>query len=274
MLVAVPLIAIVGGARCYAEPRPAYSVGVVPQFDARQMRAIWEPILRHVSEAAGVRLELHGASGIPAFEREFEQGRYDFAYMNPYHMLIANRAQGYVPLVRDRQRALRGIIVVKRNGGAENIADLAGRIIAFPAPNALGASLLPRAEFARVYGIDFEARFVANHDSVYLNVALGQAEAGGGVMRTFRQQPEDIQNRLRILHKTQPIAPHPFAAHPRVPSEVRDKVRRVLLDLANDESGQALLARIPMRRAGTAELRDYEALKSLALEEFYVRNDD
>ena len=124
IFVAVMLFGSPSVALCSSDERPVYTVGVVPQFDARQLRSIWEPILRRVSELTDIRLELRGAAGIPEFEREFERGDYDFAYMNPFHMLLANRAQGYLPLVRDRQRALRGIIVVRRDGGVLKVADL------------------------------------------------------------------------------------------------------------------------------------------------------
>ncbi|MEK9775021.1 MAG: PhnD/SsuA/transferrin family substrate-binding protein, partial [Quisquiliibacterium sp.] len=77
-----------------------YTFGVVPQFDARKVVEIWGPILKELEKRTGFDFELVGSPKIPQFEIEFEQGRYDFAYMNPYHALIAGRTQKYLPLVR------------------------------------------------------------------------------------------------------------------------------------------------------------------------------
>ena len=93
-------------------------------------------------------------------------------------------------------------------------------------------------------------------------------------MRTLRQQPENVQNRLRVLHETQAVAPHPFAAHPRVSLAVSDKIRRALLQLAESKSDQILLARIPMPRPGAASIDDYTPLNSLSLDAFYQRGGD
>jgi phosphonate transport system substrate-binding protein len=61
--------------------------------------------------------------------------------MNPYHAIRANKKHGYAPLVRDVGRSLFGIIVVKKDSPIETVSELDGEIVAFPAPNALGAAL-------------------------------------------------------------------------------------------------------------------------------------
>ena len=158
-----------------------YTFGVVPQFEARRIVEIWEPILDRVADAAGIDLTLMGSADIPAFERELATGKLDFAYMNPYHLVVAHDAAGYLPLVRDVGRTLFGIIVVHRDSSIQAPADLDGKTVAFPAPNALGASLLVRAELDRKFQVRITPRYVSSHTSVYLNVVTRQTDAGGGV---------------------------------------------------------------------------------------------
>ena len=140
---------------------------MVPQFDARRIKTVWRPILDRVAKQAGVSFDLEGAPSIPDFEKAFESGVYDFAYMNPYHLIVANDTQGYLPLVRDYSNLLHGIIVVRKDSPIENVKQLDGKKVAFPAPNALGASLIPRAEFKRTFGITVGAgiRFAATPQS-------------------------------------------------------------------------------------------------------------
>ncbi len=45
-----------------ANTETIYSVGVVPQFEARRITEIWQPILAEVSQLSGVKLELKGLS--------------------------------------------------------------------------------------------------------------------------------------------------------------------------------------------------------------------
>lgn len=248
----------------------SYTVGVVPQFEQRKLFKIWQPLLNELEKRTGFALHLVGSPKIPAFEKKFMAGEYDFAYMNPYHVLKAHKSQGYIPLVRDGSRRLKGVLVVKKDSPIQDVKGLEGKILAFPSPNALGASLLMRADLANLYGINFFPRYVQTHSSVYLNVALGQTVAGGGVMSTLRAQPKEVQDRLRVLYETRTMAPHPLAAHARVPVAHREKVKEAWLALATTEAGQAMLSKIPMRTAVPASIDDYTPMQAWGLDAFYV----
>jgi phosphonate transport system substrate-binding protein len=251
-----------------------YKFGVVPQFEPRKLAAIWNPILAALEQRTGFRLVMAGPARIPDFESEFENGRYDFAYMNPYHSMVATRTQKYVALVRDGEAKLFGILVAKRSGPIKSIADLNGKTIAFPAPNALGASLLMRADLEREHKIRFTPMWAQTHSSVYLNVALGRADAAGGVMATFKQQPKSVQDKLHILYETRRIAPHPVMAHPRVPAADQEKLRQAFIDLGNTPEGAAMLAQVPMRKVVTAAPADYREIANWGLEDYYVKGSD
>jgi len=251
-----------------------YRFGVVPQFEPRKLATIWIPILTELEKRTGFRLIMAGAARIPEFESEFEHGRYDFAYMNPYHSVVAMRKQGYEPLVRDEGTQLSGILVVAKEGPIKQIADLAGKTVAFPAPNALGASLLMRADLDRIHKLKISPMWAQTHSSAYLNAALGKADAAGGVMSTFEQQPPAVREKLKILYETRAMPSHPVMAHPRVPTGDRDKLRQAFIDLGATPEGQALLAKVPFKRIGNAKPEDYRQLSTWGLEHYYVQGGD
>lgn len=250
--------------------KKVYTVGIVPQFNAQRIIEIWRPILDILEERTGVLLSLRGAPTIPLFEKEFSAGNFDFVYMNPYHVLLANKGQGYSPLVRDVGRSLHGVLVVRNDSVIKNVDELNNKKVAFPAPNALGASLLLRADFEDIFKIKVTPRYVLSHSSVYLNVVLGEADAGGGVQKTLSLQPAEIRQSLRVLYKTRDFSPHPFAVHPRVPKDVQEKIKAELLVLGTTEIGKKLLLEIPMKKIGEASMEDYKPLLKMGLERFYV----
>ncbi len=252
-----------------ADDTTVYRVGVVPQFDSRTTHDIWTPILAQLQTRTGLRFELVGSPNIPAFEKKFEQQEFDFAYMNPYHVALAG--SHYVPLVRDVATPLQGIIVVLKDSPIKKLSDLQGKNMDFPAPNALAASLLPRAKLNEL-GITVQARYVKTHPSVYLNVALGQTDAGGGIQQTLDEQPIQVRDKLRIIDKTAAVAPHPLVASSRISKEVREKVRAAMLALGETADGRAMLKRIPMDKVGLATPADYETLKTMGLDKVYVSN--
>lgn len=252
-----------------AEESDAYVFGAVPQFEPQKLNNIWRPLLKELEKRTGLKFKMQGSSKIPAFEKSFVEGEFDFAYMNPYHMIVAEQKQGYIPIVRDHGRQLFGILVVKKDSAFQKIEDLHGKNIAFPAPNALGAALLMRADLTK-FGIDFSPLYVKTHSSVYLHVALGLTQAGGGVKGSFNRQGEDIKNSLRIIYETKRMPPHPVAAHPRVPEHVIKQVQKAFLDIGATPAGKMMLSKVPIKKIGTAELQEYMILKEWGLEKFYV----
>lgn len=248
-----------------------YSVGVVPQFEARRLASIWHPILDHLSHETGMQFELKGAPTIADFEKAYAKGAYDFVYMNPYHLIVANKLQGYLPLVKDLSKKLRGVLVVNKSSGIKNVKELNGKEIAFPSPNALGAALQMRQELHDNFDITFTPRYVKTHDSVYLNVILKKTAAGGGVGKTLKRQSQQIQKNLIVIHKTLGVSPHPLAVHPDVPEEVAKQVQEILLMMGKSEKSKKLLAQIPIKEIGHAILSEYKPLEKMGLERFYVK---
>jgi phosphonate transport system substrate-binding protein len=219
--------------------------------------------------ACAVRIEIDIADSIPQFEQGFARGDLELAYMNPYHLVMANDKAGYIPLVRDHGRQLQGVLVVKKDSGIGSPEQLQGKTVAFPAPNALGASLQMRQELQDRFQVKINPLYVKTHDSVYLSVLMGKAAAGGGVQKTLNQQKPEYREHLQIIHQTTPVPSHPLAVLPSVAAEAREKILQALLQLGETEAGRALLAPVPIKQIGPAEIADYQPLRKLGLERFY-----
>lgn len=241
------------------------SFGVVPQQAPSKLARLWTPILAEVSKRTGKRLVFRTAPSIPEFERRLARGEYDLAYMNPYHFTVFNRAPAYVALARQKGKRIRGIIVVRRDSPIRGLEDLRDATLAFPAPAAFAASVLPRAQL-RESGIDITARYVSSHDSVYRGVAKGLMPAGGGIERTFNNVSEDVRKQLRVLWRTRDYTPHAIAAHPRLSMDSRKAITDALTSLGNDPEGQALLSTIGFSGIEPARDEDWDDVRALGIE--------
>lgn len=248
---------------------PIYWLSVVPQYTKLTIHRDWTPLTEYLSAQTGldVRLRLHGS--IPHFETSLLNGEPEIAYMNPYHAVIAHHAQNYIPIVRDNAQVLTGILVVRADSAYHSVADLEGRVISFPSPNAFAASLLMRAILTNDENIMFTTRYDVTHSNTYRQVLIGNADAGGAVQRTLEKQRPEVQSNLRVIFQTPPTTPHPIGVHPRVPVALRHRLRDALLDLRNSEMGRSLLSSIDMDDPIAADYaKDYAELTSLNLDAF------
>ena len=243
-----------------------YTFGVVPQFEQRKLYAIWSPIIAELSRRTGLSFKLVTTLTIENFEKEFVSGGFDFVYMNPYHVL---KAKSYLPLVADTT-PLRGILVVRQDSPIQRLKDLEGKEVAFPSPNALGASLLMRADLERLHHVKVKPLYVKTHSSVYLHVVEGLTIAGGGVEKSLKEQNPVIRSALRVLYTTREMTSHPVAAHERIPSTEREKVRQALLAMDATPEGRALLAKIPTTQLISVSINNYKKMREWGLDAYWV----
>lgn len=240
-----------------------YSFGVVPQQSAKKIARLWTPILAHINKKTGYTLELKTAKNIPTFEQRVALGQYDFSYMNPYHYTVFSKLPGYIAFAKRYNQKIKGIVVVHKDSPIQSLQNLQNNTLVFPSPAAFAASLLPRAKL-KAENITFKPQYVSSHDSVYLNVAKGLFPAGGGVKRTFNNTNEDVRKQLRILWTTEAYTPHAFAAHPKVPADVRMAVQQAFIAMKNSPEGRSLLNSIKIKHGiVAAEDNDWNDVRSL-----------
>lgn len=245
-----------------------YSFGVVPQFERRRLFEIWKPITDEVSRRSGVELTLTTTMTVSEFEHQLGLGSFDFVFTNPYHILKERNGQGYIPLVR-HQEPLRGIVVVAKDSPYHSVQELDGKSLAVPSPNALGASILIRADLERLFGVHVTLLNAKSHTSVYLHVANGLVDAGGGVQKVFDEQKPEVRDGLRVIYTTRAMPSHPVAAHPRVPAAVREAVRAAFLAYAATPEGATALSSVPMRPLVSAAMSDYLPMTGWNLEGYW-----
>jgi phosphonate transport system substrate-binding protein len=240
------------------------SFGIVPQQSASTLARIWTPLLEHLSQRTGRRIVFRTAPDIPTFEQRLAAGEYDIAYMNPYHYTIFSLQPGYRVFAKERERRIKGILVVRKESDLQSLDQLAGLTLAFPSPAAFAASLLPRAHLTQ-QDIPFTVKYVTSHDSVYRAVAQGLYPAGGGVIRTFNRVAPQVREQLKVLWTTPSYTSHAIAAHPRLPPQLVQTIAEALFSVDVDDAskGVGLLTPLNMQGFEAAEGRQWDDVRKL-----------
>ena len=241
------------------------SFGIVPQQSATKLARLWTPICKYLSRQTGNRFVFKTAKDIPTFEKRLAAEGYDIAYMNPYHYTVFSIDPGYRAFAKETDKRIQGIVVVKKDSAYQSIRELAGKTLAFPAPAAFAASVLPRA-YLKKNGIEIDPKYVNSHDSVYLTVSKDLYPAGGGIQRTFNNMPGATRGKLRILWTTPGYTPHAFAAHPRLSATAVNAVAKALAAMGTDAEGRELLKNLNFRPIGPARDQDWDDVRELGID--------
>lgn len=237
---------------------------VVPQQSASRLAKQWGPIMQAMSRHVGQEIIFTTAPDIPTFESRLKAGEYDFAYMNPYHFTVFNQQPGYQALAHAKDKQIKGIIVIRKDSGINQIQQLEGAELAFPSPAAFAASILTRSHL-REKGVDFTPKYVSSHDSVYLSVARGIYPAGGGVLRTFNAISPEVREQLVPIWTTAGFTPHAIAAHPDVSAELRQKVQEYLVSMDQSELDAQLLVPLKIKGFVKANNQSWDDVRALRI---------
>ena len=241
-------------------------LGVVPQQSPLKLSKKWLQITKYLSEETGLDIVFKTEKSIPIFEEKLYSGKYDIAYMNPYHFIVAFNTQKYEAFIRAKKNIV-GILLSNEKNKFDTIEDLKGKIFLFPAPNAFAATLLPKYELKKKYNfnIDAEAKvlYVNSHDSVYKGVSREIGDFGGGIIRTYNNFiDKNDKEKLRIVYKTNAYPSHPFAYHPRVDINDIEKIKSALLKMPEDL--KKLLSIYDFQLTNTQE---YDVIKEISIKD-------
>lgn len=245
-----------------ADDMTKLTFGVVPQQSASKLANKWSPILKRISEETGIEISFATAPSIPMFEKKLGKGEYDLAYMNPLHYTFYSQSPGYVAIAKQADKKIRGIIITQKDTKLTSLDDLKNMSMAFPAPLAFAATVLPTAEL-KSQDIQIKAHYVKSHDSVYRSIAMGLYPAGGGIERTFDLIEPDTKNQLKVLWKTKGYTPHAIAAHPRINASQRRQIQSAFLNLNNSAEGRELLAALQFSGIDSASDADWNDVRAL-----------
>lgn len=240
------------------------TLGVVPQQSAKKMVERWQPLIQYISEYSGLNIEFQTAKDIPTFENNLAEGKYDIAYMNPYHFVAFSDAVGYKALARQKNKAIKGIIVTRKDSDITSLEDLNGTEMAFPAPAAFAATIITQAEL-RKRNISFIPRYVKSHDSVYLAVKKGFFQSGGGILRTLDAVPDDVNEALTVLWESNGYTPHALATHPNMAQNHREAILKALIAISDDTSKSWVLEGLGFNGFIQSSDSDWDDVRALGI---------
>lgn len=260
--VAVFLLLVLSGTGAAAEEK-TYSFGVLNQRSIILTAQYWNPILKHVSDKSGARLQLKMGKTAPETSAMIGRSEFDFVYSNTI-FTPANDPAGYRVFARPMEAAIQGQIVTLADSPVRSLKDLEGKEVGFPSLAAFVGYAVPMNALLHA-GIAVKPVFAGNQEGIMGQLKAGRVIAAGvnsEVMHDFARR-EGVK--YRVLWSSEDYLNLPISAHPSVPQEAAHAVREAFLNMARDpeglkilEASAALIKQSPPLGFVPAEDREYE----------------
>jgi phosphonate transport system substrate-binding protein len=243
-----------------AEP---YILSLVPGAPPVTMSKVWTPLIERLQQDTGLEFRLRLFDRMAEFERDIWSGAPDFIFGSPIQTVIAHQSHGYMPLVRNSVPVDIGLYV-RKDSPIRTIDDLMGKKISFVGNKNVCSVYIQHQLMNYGKKLEFEREYAGSSRNVLLNVLLGKVDAGSVFTPELLRESDETRSQLRLVVATPRFAPHPIAAHPRLPPAVRTKVKQALLAIAADPQGAALLKPMALDKLTEADYgRDYRELERI-----------
>jgi phosphonate transport system substrate-binding protein len=219
-------------------------VFVVHPYDTpSRLYARFRPLTLYLAGALGRPVHLVIATTYDEQIEMIATGRADYAYIGPTPYVRA-RARGKVEILageaENGQAFYQSTLVARSDSPIRQVADLAGKRVAFGAEISMSSAVAPKLILARagIRRADLaEVAHLDRHERVALAVLHGDFDAGGLRLDIAKAY---LPRGLRILATSQPLPPHVIATSPGVSADEARRARQALLH--PDAAGQQAMA--------------------------------
>ncbi|MEJ2344151.1 MAG: phosphate/phosphite/phosphonate ABC transporter substrate-binding protein [Gammaproteobacteria bacterium] len=238
-------------------------MGILPFMSPIALFKRFAPLRDYLSAHIGRTVIIETARDYPQFVRRSQARRYDILYTAPHFALLASDSGRY-RLRATYVRPLSALILVRRNGPIHKLADLAGKIVATPPPEAIvtmfGRRMLGREGLTGARSPVY--RNYLSHTAAYQAVVGGEAQAAIVAVNVVHD-PHDEATPLRILAHSRNFPAVGFLTASDLPERLQQRIAQVLVTLTKTRAGRRILKQIRDPASGyrPARLRNFEPLR-------------
>jgi phosphonate transport system substrate-binding protein len=245
VLVAAGLTLGAGQLALAADPNPdTVKVALLPDENASELIKRNEPLKDYLEAKLDKKVQLIVTTAYSSMLEAMRFGRIDLAYFGPLSYVLAkskSEIEPFAAMVIDGKPTYRSVIIANVDSGVESYADLAGRRMAYGDRASTSSHLIPKTvlvEAGLVADEDYEQHFVGTHDAVAVNVANGNADAGGLSEVIFNHVSERgliDPSKVKVLGYSGEFPQYPWAMRSNLDAALKKRIADAFVPLDVEE---------------------------------------
>lgn len=229
-----------------ADPNPdLLKVALLPDENASELIKRNQPLKDYLESTLGKEVELIVTTDYSSMIEAMRFGRIDLAYFGPLSYVMAkskSEIEPFAAMIVDGKPTYRSIIIANADSGVESFADIKGKKMAYGDRASTSSHLIPKTVLLESAGLeadrDYEAHFVGTHDSVAVNVANGNADAGGLSEVIFEHVMDRgliDRDKVRVLGHSDEFPQYPWAMRSNLNPELKQEIQDAFINIDDKE---------------------------------------
>ena len=205
-------------------------VALLPDENASELIKRNQPLKDYLEEHLDKKVQLIVTTDYSSMIEAMRFGRIDLAYFGPLSYVMAKSKSDIEPFAANVA------------SGVNEYDDLKGKKMAYGDRASTSSHLIPKTVLLETAdltgGQDYEQHFVGTHDAVAVNVANGNADAGGLSEVIFNHAVERgliDPSKVKVLGYSGEYPQYPWAMRSNLSPELKTKVRDVFVGIDDPE---------------------------------------
>lgn len=247
---------------------PVLKVALLPDENASEIIKRNQPLQDYLERTLDKKIELIVTTDYSSMIEAMRFGRIDIAYFGPLSYVLAKSKSNIEPfaaVVEHGKATYRSILIANANAGVSALADIKGKKMVFGDRASTSSHLIPKTMLAQVGLIadrDYQQHFVGAHDAVAVNVANGNADAGGlsEVIWTSLVERKLVDpGKVKVLGYSQDYPQYPWTMQSSLKPGLKNKIRNAFLTLKDP----AVLKNFKAEGFAPVTDKDYDVIRKM-----------
>lgn len=220
-------------------------VALLPDENASELIKRNQPLKDYLERTLGKEIQLIVTTDYSSMIEAMRFGRIDLAYFGPLSYVMAKSKSDIEPfaaMVVDGKPTYRSIIIANADADLDSFADIKGKKMAYGDRASTSSHLIPKTVLLEKAGLeadkDYEAHFVGTHDAVAVNVANGNADAGGLSEVIFEHVTDRgliDRNKVKVLGYSDEFPQYPWAMRSNLNPELKTRIQNAFIQIDDPE---------------------------------------
>jgi len=251
-------------------------IGLIPELNIFKQRARFNLLSEYLTRKIGVPVQFTMLSRYGNILESFQSGAMDGAFFGSFTGALALEKLRVVPLARpvnlDGTSTYQGYLFVRKDSGISDVQGMRGKRMAYVDRATTAGYVFPLA-WLRQHGIATPDRFfgehwfTGSHDAAISAVLEGKADVGAAKHSVFdrvRRENPRIDRELVVLASSPSVPSNGLCVRADLAEDLREALRRALLDLHSDPDGAVVLRELGALRFIETSAADYAPVIELS----------
>ena len=215
-------------------------VALLPDENASELIKRNQPLEDYLESTLDKKVQLIVTTDYSSMIEAMRFGRIDLAYFGPLSYVLAkskSEIEPFAAMLVDGKPTYRSVLIANVDSGVESYADLKDKKMVYGDRASTSSHLIPKTVLVEA-GLkadeDYQQHFVGSHDAVAVNVANGNADAGGLSEVIFKHVLETgliDPAKVKVLGYSGEYPQYPWAMRSNLDADLKASIKNAFVNL-------------------------------------------